>query len=120
VLAATEVLELRRVIDRLYLDEMLERYIIVLVGATREPARWDAELAEWLTRGASPRASLALAHTARAQAVLAGRDFVEPDDILQLAPDVLNHRIGLSFAARAAGVTAEQVIERIVACVPIP
>ncbi len=119
-LAAAEVLELRRTVNAVYLDEMLERYIVALVGATREPARWDAELTDWLTRGASPRASLALAHTARAQALLAGRDFVEPDDILQLAPDVLNHRIGISFAARAAGVSADGVIERIVACVPVP
>jgi MoxR-like ATPase len=119
-LTATQVLELRRAINGIYLDEMLERYIVALVGATREPARWDAELAEWLTRGASPRASLALAHTARAQALLAGRDFVEPDDILQLVPDVLNHRLGLSFAARSAGVSAERAIERIVACVPVP
>ena len=120
VLTATQVLELRRAIDAVYLDEMLERYIVALVGATREPARRDAELADWLTRGASPRATLALAHTARAQAVLAGRDFVESDDILQLAPDVLNHRIGLSFAARSAGVSADRAIERIVACVPVP
>jgi len=120
VLAATQVLELRRTVNGIYLDEMLERYIVALVGATREPARWDAELAEWLTRGASPRASLALAHTARAHAMLAGRDFVEPDDIIQLAPDVLNHRLGLSFAARSAGVSAERAIERIVACVPVP
>jgi MoxR-like ATPase len=119
-LTATQVLELRRAINGIYLDEMLERYIVALVGATREPARWDAELAEWLTRGASPRASLALAHTARAQALLSGRNFVEPDDIIQLAPDVLNHRLGLSFAARSAGVSAERAIERIVACVPVP
>lgn len=119
-LTAGAVLELRDAVDGIYLDEMLERYIVALVGATREPTRWDAELADWLTRGASPRATLALAHTARAQALLAGRDFVEPDDILQLAPDVLNHRIGLGFAARAAGVTPDQAIERIVACVPIP
>lgn len=119
-LTAGGVLELRNAVDGIYLDAMLERYIVALVGATREPARWDAELADWLTRGASPRATLALAHAARAQALLAGRDFVEPDDILQLAPDVLNHRIGLGFAARAAGVTPDRAIERIVACVPIP
>jgi len=120
VLTATQVLELRRAISGIYLDEMLERYIVALVGATREPARWDPELADWLTRGASPRASLALALTARAQALLTGRDFVEPDDIIRLAPDVLNHRLGLSFAARSAGVSAERAIERIVACVPVP
>ncbi len=119
-LTAGGLLELRRAVNAIYLDEMLERYIVALVGATREPARWDTELADWLARGASPRATLALAHTARAQALLAGRDFVEPDDILQLAPDTLNHRIGLSFAARAAGVTPDRAIERIVACVPVP
>ena len=112
--------EARGEVQAVYLDEMLERYIVALVGATREPARWDEELAAWLGHGASPRASLALAHTARARAWLSGRDFVEPDDIIALAPEVLGHRIGLTFAARAAGADAQRAVARITECVPIP
>ncbi len=120
VLTPAQLLDARQQVNAIYLDEMLERYIIELVAATRSPARWDDDLAEWLTRGASPRATLALAHTARARAWLSGRDFVEPDDIIDLAPDTLGHRIGLGFSARAAGITAGQAIARITECVPIP
>ncbi len=120
VLTATQLLEARSAVNGVYLDAMLERYIIELVGASRTPKRWDDGLAEWITRGASPRATLALAHTARARAWLSGREFVEPDDIIELAPDILAHRIGLGFAARAAGITPEQTIARITECVPIP
>ncbi|MDR2877964.1 MAG: MoxR family ATPase [Chromatiales bacterium] len=110
----------RRQAQAIYLDEMLERYIVELVGVTRAPARRDETLASWISHGASPRATLALAHTARARAWLSGRDFVEPDDIIELAPEVLSHRIGLTFAARAAGVTPAQAVARMLECVPIP
>lgn len=120
VLSPDELLQARRRADEVYMDEMLERYVVALVGATRAPNQWDMELTEWLERGASPRATLALAETARARALLAGRDFVAPDDVLALAPDVLNHRIGLSFAARTEGKTAGDLIQRITEVVPVP
>ena len=119
-LTRADLLAARRAVREIYLDEMLERYIVTLVGATRNAADRDQELATWIGHGASPRASLALAHTARARACLNGRDFVEPDDIVALAPEVLGHRIGLTFTARAAGVDERQAIARVVACVPIP
>ena len=90
------------------------------MGATRDPSPWDAEAAAWLSHGASPRATLALARAARARAWLHDRDFVEPGDIMDLAYHVLNHRIALSFAARAEGVTRRQVIARLVEKVPAP
>ncbi len=114
------LLAARQAVRAVYLDEMLERYIVALVGATRAAAQWDEELGTWIGHGASPRASLALAHTARARAYLGGRDFVEPDDIVALASEALGHRIGLTFTARAAGVDEAQAVARIVACVPIP
>jgi MoxR-like ATPase len=114
------LLAARRAVREVHVDDMLERYVVTVVGATREPARWDAELAAWLSRGASPRATLALAHAARARALLLGRDFVEPDDVLELAADVVGHRLGLSFGARAAGVDAGQAMTRILECVPVP
>lgn len=120
VLSAPQITAARTMVNKVYIDEMLERYIVTLVGATRDPAPWDAELAPLLTRGASPRATLALAQTSRARAYLMGRDFVEPADIIELAHDVLNHRIALSFTARAEGVNCRQLIERITDMVPIP
>jgi len=120
VLDQDQLLAARRAVREIYIDEMLERYVIAVVGATREPGRWDADLASWLSRGASPRASVALAQTARARALLLGRDFVEPDDIMDLAPDVVGHRLGLSFTARAAGIGPEQAVARILECVPVP
>lgn len=115
-----QLLAARTAVRATYVDEMLERYAVALVGATRKPGERDESLAPWLSHGASPRATLALVEAARARAWLRGRDFVEPDDIIALAPDVLAHRIGLTFAARAAGASAEDIIERLVACVPVP
>ena len=120
VLTAANILEARRQVRDVYLDEMLSRYIVTLVGATRSPDRFDEEAAKWLARGASPRASLALAIAARARAFLSGRDFVEPGDITALAGDVLNHRIAPSFAARSDGITESQIIARLLDKVPIP
>jgi len=120
MLTAANILEARRQVVEVYLDEMLSRYIVTLVGATREPERFDDEAAEWLARGASPRASLALAIAARARAFLSGRDFVEPGDITALAGDVLNHRIAPSFAARSDGITEARIIARLLDKVPIP
>jgi MoxR-like ATPase len=107
-------------VNAIYIDPMLERYIVTLVATTRDPQRWDDELAAWLARGASPRATLAIARCARARAYLAERDFVEPADILDVATDVLNHRIGMSFAARAEGVRPAQAVARLLEKVPVP
>jgi len=120
VLSPEQILAARDEVNKVYMDEMLARYIVTLVNATRKPGAWLPEAEEWLAYGASPRATLALARCARALAYLRSRDFVEPADIVDLAYDVLGHRIGLSFAARADGVTARQVIQQLVDTVPIP
>jgi MoxR-like ATPase len=120
VMTHDQVMQARAAVNGIYIDEMLERYIVTLVGATRNPSAWDPELTAWIGRGASPRATLALAHAARARAYLTGRDFVEPGDIVDLAFDVLNHRMALTFSARAANVSNADIIERIVEKVPIP
>jgi len=120
VITPDQVMQARAAVNDIYIDEMLERYIVTLVGATRDPHPWDPELAGWIGRGASPRATLALAHAARARAYLAGRDFVEPGDIVGLAYDILNHRMALTFSARAANVSIAHIIERIIEKVPIP
>ncbi|HHM05503.1 MAG TPA: MoxR family ATPase [Gammaproteobacteria bacterium] len=120
VLHADDLLAARRAVNKIYMDPMVERYIVTLVGATRDPKAWDEQAATWFDRGASPRATLALARGARAHALLAGRDFVEPGDVLELAPDVLQHRVGLSFSARAEGLGAVAAVQRLLDCVPVP
>ena len=110
----------RQIVNQIYIDEMLQRYIVALVGATREPLPWWPQAGEWLDHGASPRATLALARCARALALLRQRDFVEPADIMDMAGDVLNHRLGLSFSARAEGITPAQLIEGLLERVPVP
>ncbi len=120
VLASDDVLAARREVNSIYLDAMLERYIVALVSATRDPSPRDPELGQWLERGASPRATLALARAGKARAWLHGRDFVEPGDLLELAHDVLNHRIAPSFTARAEGIGVARIIERLLDIVPVP
>ncbi len=98
----------------------LAQYIVELVLATREPGAYDAALAPLLRLGASPRATIGLDRTARAHAWLAGRDYVTPADIQAMAPDVLRHRLLLSYQARADGVSADEIVARLLARVPVP
>ena len=109
----------RKEILGLYMADAVEEYLIQLIMATRTPARFDAELAEWISWGASPRGSIALDRCARAHAWLAGRDFVSPEDIQAVLFDVLRHRIILSFEAEAAGIDQDRVIQRILDLVAV-
>ncbi len=105
----------------LRLDERIVDYIVDLVHATRAPADAGlAELAPLIEYGASPRATIALAQTSRAHAFLRGRDYVSPDDVKALAPDVLRHRVLMTYEAEAESVTPEDVIARILDAVPAP
>ena len=104
----------------LHLADELEHYIVNIVIATREPGRIDAGLADAVQFGASPRASIAIDRAARAHAWLAGRDYVGPDDIQNVAPDVLRHRVLLSFEAEADGMVPDDFIGRILAGVGVP
>jgi len=117
---ADDIRGVQQLVRGIYMDPMLERYIVTLVSATRNPTRWDPELANWLDWGASPRATLALARAARALAWLRGREFVEPDDIISLATDIMGHRIGLSFAGRSQRVGPAAIIDRLIEHIPIP
>lgn len=104
----------------IHLAPNLEQYLINLVLATREPAGYGQDLAEWLAYGASPRATIALDRCARARAFLAGRDFVDPDDIQVMARDVLRHRVLLHYEATADGVTPDRFVEELIARVAVP
>ncbi len=116
-----QVMAARNAIEDIHLDARLADYIVDLVRATREPATIGlGALAPMIAYGASPRASIALAQTARAHAFLRGRDFVMPEDIQALAPDVMRHRIVLTFDAEAEGVDTDAVIRQVLAAVPVP
>jgi MoxR-like ATPase len=111
--ARSEVLDI-------HMEDSLEEYLLQLVLATRNPAAYGDDLANWSLYGASPRASIALDRCARAHAWLDGRDFVSPDDIQAIAFDVLRHRVILSYEAEADGVTPDSFIQELVARVAVP
>ena len=102
-----------------HMSPAVEEYIIQLVIATRDPSLYDAELADWLEYGASPRATIALDRCARANAWIEGRDYVSPDDVQKVVFDCLRHRLIVSFEAEAAGVTSDQIIERLIERIPV-
>ncbi len=110
----------RQEVLEVFMADKLERYLVELVLATRDPSLYDAALAGWVQWGASPRATIALDRCARAHAWLAGRDYVGPDDIQSLAFDVLRHRVLLSYEAEAEGHTPDHFIERLVNLIPVP
>lgn len=114
------IFEARKALLSLHMDPAVEAYLVALIMATREPEKYDAELAQWLTFGASPRATIALDRCARARAWLANREFVTPSDISALAHNVLRHRIILSYEAEADGVTRDRVIDRVLEVVAAP
>jgi MoxR-like ATPase len=116
-----DIFALRHRLDRVVLKSRLERYILHLVDATRHPENYQrANLQPMLRHGASPRASIYLARTARGMALLSGRDFVVPDDIRAVAFDVLRHRIALTYRAEATGHTSDEIIRALLDVVPIP
>lgn len=121
VLSAEEVLSLRDLVQRIYLDEKIEQYIIDLVFATREPQKVGLSFLDPLIAfGCSPRASIYLAMAAKANALMNNRAFVIPEDVRSVAPDVLRHRIGLSYEAEAENVSASEVISKILGRVQVP
>jgi MoxR-like ATPase len=121
VASPEQLLETRQAISALFLDDRLVEYIVDLVHATRTPAEVGLkDVAPLIEYGASPRATIALAQAARAHAYLRGREFVSTDDVKAIAPDVLRHRVLLTFEAEAEDVTSDDVIERVLAVVPAP
>ncbi len=120
VLSGDDILAARDGVNQIYVADLLEHYIVTLVNATRQPQTYWPEAADWISHGASPRATLALARCARALAFLRQRDFIEPADVIDTAQEVLNHRIGMSFAARAEGIGSRQFIEGLIERIPIP
>lgn len=114
------VLTARHEVAEIHVEEMLEKYIVALVGATRNLSNLNSDWEDFLIAGASPRASIALLRAASATAYLCGREYVIPEDIIEIAPDVIRHRLILGYAARAANVSRDDIIEYILEQIPIP
>ncbi|MGJ4804365.1 AAA family ATPase [Luteimonas sp. SDU82] len=115
-----DVFAARAAVLDLHVAPAVERYLVELVLASREPGRYDAELARRIAWGASPRGSISLERCARAKAWLAGRDFVTPDDVRDVAPDVLRHRVLPSYEATAEGWDGERLVAALLDRVPLP
>lgn len=114
------VLKARREVAEIHVADMLEKYIVELVATTRDLGRLKDDWKDYLIAGASPRASIALLRASSALAYIRGRDHVLPDDILDIAPDVLRHRLVVGYAARAAEVSCDDIIKHILEVIPVP
>jgi MoxR-like ATPase len=114
------IFDARQEVLKLYMAENLEEYLLHMVLATRNPGAYGDDLAQWSLYGASPRATIAIDRCARAHAWLAGRDYVDPDDIQSVAYDVLRHRIILSYEAEAEGVTPDIFIRELISRIAVP
>ncbi|MBU4318680.1 MAG: MoxR family ATPase [Proteobacteria bacterium] len=120
VIGPGEIQEIVSLIRRIYMDEKLKTYIVDLVFATREPEKYKLDIKDYVQYGASPRATIFLSLAARAYAFLQGRAYVTPQDIKTVAPDVLRHRIILTYEAEAEDITTDQIIQRVFDGVEVP
>ena len=121
ILKPEEIVEARKVVRQVYIDEKIEQYIADIVFATRYPGRYGMkQMKELISFGASPRASINLALAARAYAFIKRRGYVVPEDVRAVAHDVLRHRIGLSYEAEASNITADEIVSQILNSVEVP
>ena len=121
ILKAEEIIEARKVVRQVYLDEKIEKYIVDIVFATRYPEKYDLkELKEMIGFGGSPRASINLALAARSYAFIKRRGYVIPEDVRAVAHDVLRHRIGLTYEAEASNLTSDEIVSKILNKVEVP
>ena len=121
ILKAQEIIEARKVVRQVYLDEKIERYIVDILFATRYPEKYDLkELKDMIGFGGSPRASINLALAARTYAFIKRRGYVIPEDVRAVAHDVLRHRIGLTYEAEASNLTSDEIISKILNKVEVP
>ena len=121
ILKADEIIEARKVVRQVYLDEKIEKYIVDIVFATRYPEKYDLkELKDMIGFGGSPRASINLALAARSYAFIRRRGYVIPEDVRAVAHDVLRHRIGLTYEAEASNMTSDEIVSKILNKVEVP
>jgi len=119
-IAVEDILAARREVLSMHVSEAMEEYLVQLIVATRQPAKYDISLKDKILYGASPRATIALDKCAKINAWLDGRDFVTPEDVHSVIYDVLRHRIILTFEAQAEGITTDDIISSLLKLVPLP
>ena len=121
VVSPEDIVRARQLVREVYMDEKIEKYIVDIVYATRTPEEYGlANLKDLISFGASPRASISLSMAAKAYAFIKRRGYVIPEDVRAVCPEVLRHRIGLSYEAEAENVTSEQIIEQVINAVIVP
>jgi MoxR-like ATPase len=121
VVSPAQILDARKVVDEVYMDEKIKDYIVDVVFATREPSKYGMdEMSRFIEYGASPRASIALSLAAKAHAFLRHRGYVTPEDIKSIGPDILRHRVVVTYEAEAEELTSEDVVRKIFDTVEVP
>lgn len=120
VTSPEEILRARDLVDQIYVDQRVKEYVVDLVMATRNPTAYDLPLDDLIQFGGSPRATINLTLAAKAQAFLSGRSYVTPQDVKTIAMDVLRHRVIITYEAEAEERTSEDIIEQVLARVPVP
>ena len=120
VATAADIITLRIFLDKIYLDPAIEEYVVDIVHATRNPEDYGIDAGDLIRYGGSPRATIFLAMAAKAKALLAGRTFVIPADVQEMAPDILRHRVVVSYEAEAESLSSEDIITRILEALPEP
>jgi MoxR-like ATPase len=120
VIPLEEILHTRTLVDQIHVDEKVRDYVVHLVFATRKPEQYKLDLKHFIQFGASPRATIYLTLAAKAWALLQGRTYVTPEDVKSIGPDVLRHRIILTYEAEAQAVTTDAIIKQVFNTVPVP
>lgn len=120
VVDINELLRSKEIVKNIYMDDNIKDYIVSIVYATREPEKYGIDIKDLIKIGASPRATICLRDGAKAYAYLQGRGYVTPADIKAIAPDVLRHRIGITFEAEAEELTSLDILDKILETVPVP
>ncbi|MBB3205386.1 MoxR-like ATPase [Rhodopirellula rubra] len=119
VLTLEELTQMRAVLDKTFLDEKIQRYIVRLVDCTRHPSKYNLDIERYVRFGASPRASIYLSLAARGNAMMNGRDYTVPQDVKDIAHDVLRHRLAITYRAEADSVTSDDLLEQMLDAVPV-
>ena len=120
MVTAEQIIAARDVVNHIYVDDKVKDYIVDLVLATRNPSRYGIDLNGYVQCGASPRATIYLTLASRAAAFLQGRGYVTPQDVKDMALDVLRHRVTVSYEAEAEDITSERVVQQILQHLPVP
>ncbi|MBW2501591.1 MAG: AAA family ATPase [Deltaproteobacteria bacterium] len=120
IIGPADLSRIRTLTDSIYMDEKIEGYILNLVGATRDPGRYNLNIGDLIRYGASPRATIFLAQAAKAGALLAGRGYVTPQDVKSIAPDILRHRVIVTYEAEAEEKTSDDLVQQILDNVEVP